>query len=157
MSEENNILDSLAIVIDNFPNRDNTREAIVYNKEQMARKNSQIYSRKTQEVVNVKQNNSYTAGINKWNNIEEENTHIVFLQLPVGYGGRNIPVAIGTQDYEAKTQGLKSVIPLTEDDFSICDKYKWRSLDEGVINILAKHDKDIYTEILEFKNNKNPL
>jgi len=142
---ENDILD-FSTIIDNFPNKDNMKEAIAYNKEMMARKNPHLHSSLPPAKI------SYSAKINKWDNLEEENTGFVFLQLPVGYGGRTIPVAIGTQDYMAETKGLKSVINLDAADISICARYQWRVLDDELMGIFAKRDADIYAEVLEFKN-----
>ncbi len=62
---------------------------------------------------------------NKWDNLEHLNTHIIFVYMDLTRTEKNIPVAVGTQDYTSTKMGLASVSPLTHADISKCEMEHW--------------------------------
>lgn len=86
---------------------------------------------------------------NAWGNSEESETGIIFVKLPVGTGGREVPVAVGVQDTEAEedTTGLASVLPLTEEMIATCDEQKWRYLTDEYMDILTEQEHEMAGEL----------
>lgn len=86
---------------------------------------------------------------NAWGNSEESETGIIFVKLPVGTGGREVPVAVGVQDTEAEEDatGLVSVLPLTEEMIATCDEQKWRYLTDEYMDILTEQEHEMAGEL----------
>lgn len=101
---------------------------------------------------------SVTSGLkakkNSWGNFEEENTGIVFLDLPVGVAGRLTKVAVGFQNSDADSSetGLSSVLPLTEEMVQQCEENKWRVLSDEIMGALEKKNKSLCSELTEMRS-----
>ena len=90
---------------------------------------------------------------NSWNNLEEAETGIIFLELPVGVAGRNVSVAIGVQDPDAETtvKGLASVLPLSEENVAECENNKWRVLTDEIMATVEKKNKTLHKKLVEMR------
>lgn len=86
---------------------------------------------------------------NAWGNSEETETGIIFVKLPVGTGGREVPVAVGVQDTEAEEDaaGLASVMPLTEEMIATCEEQKWRYLTDEYMDMLTEQEHELAGEL----------
>lgn len=80
-------------------------------------------------------------------NFVEEETGLVFLEAPVGSGGRKVKLAIGVQNAESEEIGLASVLPLDEDMIAICEERKWQYLTDDMMEIIAKKDADLHEQL----------
>ena len=90
---------------------------------------------------------------NAWGNSEEPDSGLIFVMLPVGTGGRQVPVAVGIQNAEAAedAMGLASVLPLTEDMIEECNKQKWRFLSDEYMATLEELGHEMYGELAEVR------
>lgn len=84
---------------------------------------------------------------NAQGNFEEEETGIVFVEAPVGTGGRKIKIAVGVQDAESEEMGLASVKPLDADMIAECDERKWQYLTDAMMKVLSKKDTELHEEL----------
>lgn len=81
---------------------------------------------------------------NQWGNMEEEETGLIFMELPTGTNGEKQKLVVGVQDNESEEKGLDSVNPLDEDMIEECKTHKWRYLNWVAMNLLKKRDKKLY-------------
>jgi hypothetical protein len=88
---------------------------------------------------------------NSCDNEEEADTGIVFLQLPVGVNGRNVPVAVGVQNVESEEKGLASVNPLAEELVAECEEKKWRTLTDEMMATLKTKKHPKFAELTEMR------
>lgn len=91
-------------------------------------------------------------------NFVEEETGLVFLEAPVGSGGRKVKLAVGVQNTESEEIGLASVFPLDEDMIAICEERKWQYLTDDMMEIIAKKDADLHeqlTSLVQGSSTKN--
>jgi len=92
-----------------------------------------------------------TTQKNKWGNHEDPDTGVIFMTLPVGVGGRSVPVAIGVQDSEAKKdkQGVESVLVLEKDNIKELEE-TCRVLNKDLANKLKEKDPALYKKLKKF-------
>lgn len=90
---------------------------------------------------------------NAWGNSEEPDSGLIFVALPVGTGGRQVPVAVGIQNTEAPEDatGLASVLPLTDEMIEECNKQKWRFLSDEYMATLEELGHELYGELAEVR------
>lgn len=86
---------------------------------------------------------------NSWDNMEEADTGYIFLELPLGVGGRKVPVVVGKQDSDAEedVKGLASVLPLDDEEKAACDEHKWRVLSDEDMAVVEKKAKKVHAEL----------
>lgn len=99
---------------------------------------------------------SSTVLKNDYDNHEERSTGFVFHKLPIGEGGKLIPVAIGFQDTSKDTsvKGIASLLPLDEDMVGICKDKKWKYLTPEMISDVTKKDRTLGQKLLHMSKIK---
>lgn len=104
------------------------------------------------KVIKKKGQPDLTLIQNEWGNNEEKDTSIVFTKLPIGKEGRDLLVAVGYQDVEEpqENKGMSSLLPLTTDLISQCEKNNWKYLDNDMIGKID--DKEIRKELRGIMN-----
>lgn len=91
---------------------------------------------------------------NDWGNNEESATGYIFMMLPIGTGGKKLPVAVGWQDADAKTsvKGLASVVPFNSELEEECAKKKWRYLTNEMIGIIRSSNPQLAKDLETMKS-----
>jgi hypothetical protein len=89
---------------------------------------------------------------NEWDNYEEPDSGIVFVELPIGPGNKKIRVAVGTQSTDSEKKGLDSLFALTETDLETCKENKWRALDDETFKLVK--DKKLAAALAEVRERK---
>lgn len=82
---------------------------------------------------------------NKYDNLEEVKSGLVFVKLPLGKNGKIVNVVIGSQNKDKppskKYKGTKTVTKLTSKQEAFCKKKKWRIITEKSIDKLEEYEK----------------
>jgi hypothetical protein len=90
---------------------------------------------KAQTTTAPQKGKRHEVSKNAWDNNEDPDSGIVFVELPVGANGVKVPVAVGTQKKNARKneKGLKTVVALTKENKKVCEEKKWRVLDQSML------------------------
>ena len=88
---------------------------------------------------------------NDHGNYEEEETGVVFVEAPVGTGGRPVKIAVGVQNPDSEETGLASVNPLDEEMVAECEKRKWRYLTDDMMKTIAKKDAELHEQLIALR------
>ena len=106
---------------------------------------------KAEEKTGFEKLGIISAFMNAYDNFEDKNSGVVFLPVPIGPNGEKICLAYGTQEPTLPTsvKGIKSVVPLTDTDITICDENKWEYLKAEHMPIIKKYDPVLHTAIEE--------
>lgn len=90
---------------------------------------------------------------NQWGNFEDQDTGVVFMQLPVGEDEDPfVPVALGVQDPDAdgEAEGLDTVDKFDKNMVKECEKNNFRVLTKELATKLKKKDSKLYNQVKKF-------
>lgn len=85
---------------------------------------------------------------NDQGNFVEEETGLVFVEAPIGTGGRKAKIVVGVQDPESEETGIASVLPLDSDMIAECEERKWQYLTDDMLAIIAKKDSELHEQLV---------
>lgn len=85
---------------------------------------------------------------NDHGNFVEEDTGLVFVEAPVGTGGRKAKIVVGVQDPDSEETGIASVKPLDADMIAECEERKWQYLTDDMLVIIAKKDSELHEQLV---------
>jgi hypothetical protein len=85
---------------------------------------------------------------NDHGNFAEEETGLVFVEAPVGTGGRKAKIVVGVQDPESEETGIASLLPLDSDMIAECEERKWQYVTDDMMAIIAKKDSELHEQLV---------